>query len=415
MVMTRKLAAVAGLVAGVAVIGAGWAQPSGKPAAVKPAPPPEAMKPPIPKPQGPVDYAAIADKVVGTSANVKEGEIVQILGGPGDLPLLEEIVVAVRKRGAFPLLQINSESIAKKVVATVPEKYDTQAPKLALELSKLVNVRIAIPAVRDPAIFYSISPERQVKIAKAEQPAEELARKRNVRLVELGNGFAPSPARAKDLGISEGELTRMFWDGIGADYATVQGTCEALKTTLARGKELKITHPNGTNLTIKLKGNKVTTNDGVITDAEIKAGGPGVNVWLPAGEAYVVPASADGVVTDDRLVFNGHVLEGVTISLQKGKTTSINAKSGWDGLKARYELAGPGKAELSTVDFGCNPAVKSSGKVESFVAAGTVTLFFGGNLWAGGTNKEPFNLELFLPGTSVTLDGKPLIENGSLQ
>ena len=83
--------------------------------------------------------------------------------------------------------------------------------------------------------------------------------------------------------------------------------------------------------------------------------------------------------------------------------------------KPHYDLAGPGKNELSIVDFGCNPAVKNAGKMESFVAAGTVTLLFGNNTWAGGTNKEPFALSLFLPGTTVTLDGKPLIENGVLK
>jgi hypothetical protein len=44
-----------------------------------------------------------------------------------------------------------------------------------------------------------------------------------------------------------------------------------------------------------------------------------------------------------------------------------------------------------------------------------VTLFFGDNVWAGGTNKEPFDFHLFLPGTTVMLDGKPLIKDGSLQ
>src|SRR5262245_24895367 len=169
MQMKRKLLAVAG----VAVVGGlASAQP-----ATKPAPPPA------------VDYAAIAEKVVSTSANVKEGDVVQISGGPGDLALLEEIVVAVRKRGAYPLLTLNSESLAKKLIAAVPEKYDAQAPKLALELTKLVNVRIGIPAVRDPAIFSTLSPERRAKMAKTEQPVMELARKRNVRSVELGNGF----------------------------------------------------------------------------------------------------------------------------------------------------------------------------------------------------------------------------------
>ena len=95
--------------------------------------------------------------------------------------------------------------------------------------------------------------------------------------------------------------------------------------------------------------------------------------------------------------------------------SSVTAKSGWDAIKARYDLAGPGKTELSVVDFGCNPSFKSSAKLETFIASGTVTLVFGGNVWAGGTNKEPFDLTLHLPGTNVMLDGKPLIKDGALQ
>ena len=37
------------------------------------------------------------------------------------------------------------------------------------------------------------------------------------------------------------------------------------------------------------------------------------------------------------------------------------------------------------------------------------------NKLAGGTNAEPFALMMHLPGTTVMLDGKPLIENGALK
>src|SRR5688572_31681653 len=66
------------------------------------------------RPEAPVDYAALADRLVGTTANVKEGDVVEILGGPGDLPLLEELAVAARKRGAHPILTVESESLARK-------------------------------------------------------------------------------------------------------------------------------------------------------------------------------------------------------------------------------------------------------------------------------------------------------------
>src|ERR1043165_2490399 len=98
------------------------------------------------------DYAALAEKVVGTSANVKEGEIVEITAGPNDLALAEELAVAVRKRGGYAFITYWSETAEKKELAAVPEKYDTQAPKLALGLTKLIDVQIVIPPVRDPSI-----------------------------------------------------------------------------------------------------------------------------------------------------------------------------------------------------------------------------------------------------------------------
>src|SRR5262245_41405080 len=79
-----------------------------------------------------VDLAALADRLVGTTANVKEGEIVEIVGGPTDLALVEELAVAVRKRGAHPIVTYGSESLTKKMIASVPEKYDAQPPKAAL-------------------------------------------------------------------------------------------------------------------------------------------------------------------------------------------------------------------------------------------------------------------------------------------
>ncbi|MBA2538684.1 MAG: aminopeptidase, partial [Deltaproteobacteria bacterium] len=150
---------------------------------------------------GTIDHAALAEKLVGGSANVKEGDIVELRGGAADLPLLEELVIAVRKRGAHPLLSIGSEKVAKAFNTTIADKYDAQAPKLELELAKLINVRITIPAVRDPSIGTLLSADRQAKREKAGQPVRELILKRNVRTVELDNGFAPSPWRAKELGI----------------------------------------------------------------------------------------------------------------------------------------------------------------------------------------------------------------------
>ncbi len=106
-----------------------------------------AAKPKAPEPAPAVDYVALAEKMVGTSANVKAGEVVQILGAPSDLALLEELVLAVRKRGAFAILTLWSEGLEKRVIAEVPAKFDSQPPGDLLGLAGFIHARIIVPPV----------------------------------------------------------------------------------------------------------------------------------------------------------------------------------------------------------------------------------------------------------------------------
>lgn len=361
--------------------------------------------------------ADLAERVVGKTANVKEGEIVQISGGPQDIAFLEDLAVAVRKRGAFPIITFWSESAEKKLIAVLPEKYDGQLQANEMALAKIINVRIVLPAVRDASIFEKMPAARRYKIGAANASIYDTVLKRNVRTVELDNQLAPSPSRAKAAGLTEAEMASTYWAGLGADYGAIETKAAALKELLAKGTEVRITHPNGTDIKFKVKGRKVLTSDGVISDADAKAGGPAATVWLPAGEVFLapVPGSAEGKIVDDRMVFSDKEVTGITAEFKAGKMTNITAKAGWDAVKPLYDAAGPGKNQLGVFDLGLNPAVKATPKFETFVAAGLVSLGTGENRWAGGNVKEPFGMTFQLSGATVTLDGKPLVENGSLK
>lgn len=361
--------------------------------------------------------ADLAERIVSKTAGVKKGDIVQINGGTADMGFMEDLAVAVRKKGAFPLVTVWSESGERKLIDGVPAEFDTQTNAAELALAKTVNVIITIPAVRDASIYEKFPPDRQRKLATAGVVIGETLLKRNVRQVELGNGLAPSPSRAKTLGVSEADLSTLYWAGLSADYAAIEDKAKTLKDALSKGGELQIKLANGTDLKMKIKGRKVLTSDGVLSADDVKAGGAQLQAWLPAGEVFLapVPGSAEGKIVDDRMVFLDKEVLGVTAEVKAGKITNITAKSGWEIVKARYDLAGPGKNDIGLFDIGINPNVKSTGKLENYVSAGTVTIGSGNNLWAGGTNKEPFGLQFQLTGATVLLDGKPIIENGVLK
>jgi hypothetical protein len=90
------------------------------------------------------------------------------------------------------------------------------------------------------------------------------------------------------------------------------------------------------------------------------------------------------------------------------------AREGLAPLRAAYDAAGPGKDVLGAIDIGIDPAVRGSGLV-NFAPAGMVTVFLGDNLWAGGHNSASFSLASLLGGTTVSVDGSVVVEEGALR
>jgi len=129
--------------------------------------------------------------------------------------------------------------------------------------------------------------------------------KRSTRRLVLGNGLYPSADRAKQFGITDEQLRKVFWDGINMDATQLQATDESVRKTLESGKELQISHPNGTDLKMRIAGRKVFASDGVISPEDVKRGGEATIGWLPAGEVYLapVPGTAEGTLIVDRVFF----------------------------------------------------------------------------------------------------------------
>ncbi|HST54207.1 MAG TPA: aminopeptidase [Pyrinomonadaceae bacterium] len=370
--------------------------------------------------KAPTDLEQLAQRLVTQSAGVKEGDVVLVTGGTQDQELLEDIAVNVRKVGAFPLVSIDSDRMDKRMYADVPDKYDTQANQLGMKLADIVNVSITVDSNLTEGLFADTDPKRLAARAKADAPINEEFIKRNVRQVEVGNGFYPTDWRARRFGMSLDDLTKTFWDGVNTDYATVQSRGEQVKGVLSAGNELHITNPNGTDLKMKVQGRPVLVSDGIISPEDAQKGGGAVSVYLPAGEVFCAPVAGtvEGKVVHTLDYYNGKEIDNLTLTVAGGKVTAMTGSGpGFDQLKAAYDVAGDGKDVLSFVDLGINPNVKlpASSKLGAFIPAGTITVGLGNNEWAGGDDKSPYAYTVFLPGSTVTLDDKTIIEGGQLK
>ncbi|UCH09590.1 MAG: aminopeptidase [Fidelibacterota bacterium] len=365
-----------------------------------------------------VDTDALAEKLVAQCANISEGDLVRVSGSVRDAKLLEDIALRVRKLGAFPLVTLASERYAHRYYDEVPEKYDSQPRALGMALADIFTAQIFVDVGVTPGLLADVPPERFAAQGKVDAPVNERLRERNVRFVNLGNDLYPTPALAKQYGLSREKLSSIFWDGVDTDYSELQAAGERVKAVLSAGTELQITAPNGTDLTLTITGRPALVSDGVISDEEMEQGGAACQVWLPAGEVYLVPVpgSAQGTVVVDRHFYQGEEIINMTLTFEAGALISMSAESGLEPLQARYDAAGAGKNLFGVMDIGLNPNVRipTGSSMVAWMPAGMVTIGVGNNTWAGGDNSTDFSVYPHLPGCTVTVDGQTIVEEGKL-
>ncbi len=360
----------------------------------------------------------LAQKIVNQCANIKEGEFVLINGGVRELELLEDIAINVAKKGAHPLLSIGSDRMTRKFYTEVPEIYDSKPPELALKIYGFIDAAIDIAYNEDPDLLADIPAERLAVISQASAPATDLFVSRKIKQVGIGNGLYPTEARAKQFGITLKELSDIFWKGMNVDYKVLETAGNEMKKVFEAGNELHITNPNGTDFKVNISGRKIIVLDGTMSDEDLKEGIAGAQVYLPAGEVAMtpVPGTAEGKIVVPFDFGSGVEAKDITLIFQKGKLVSMSALSGIERLKELYDAFAEGKEDFSSVDIGINPDVKiiPGSKLACWMPAGMITIGIGNNLFAGGDNKSIFGYSFHLPGSTLTVDGKVLVDAGAI-
>lgn len=361
----------------------------------------------------------LAKTLAGTIAGVTEKDVVLISGEARDLDLLESLWVASARTGAEVMVRLNpSPKTSRRLLLDVPEKFDAKPRTAELALADKVTVTFTMESTDYGATKDLPAARVQARNAR-EMAVIDKHTARNVRQVFIGNGLYPTDFRAKELGLSKAELEATFKAGLSADYAALQKTAAGVKATFA-GKQATVTSPHGTKLTVGLDAKSVIVNDGVITPEKAKAGGAAAMVWLPAGEVYArtLPGTATGTVVVPSVVFENEVITNLELTFEKGKLAKMKAPActGYDRLQATFKASADGKELLSVIDVGVNAAVKfpASARDVAYPAGGTVTVYMGGDTWAGGTNKSTFGLPAMLRDATLTVDGKEVVKAGEL-
>lgn len=302
---------------------------------------------------------------IETCMNVKSDETVLIVTDVGKVKIAEAFTYASSAVGAETVISL-MEMLRKR---------GKEPPKPVAEAMKVADV-VLIPTSR----------------SLSHTDARREATKSGVRIASMP-------------GITE---EMMSIGGLTANYHEVAKLTEKVAAVLEKGKNVQVTTPSGTYLTMSIEGRLPLKDTGLYH----KAGDWGN---LPAGEACLAPVegTTQGTLVIDSM---GKIVK---------QPLHITVKNGW-----AQKLKGPDAAKLENIlksadknaynigelGIGTNPKARVTGAVlEDEKVLGTVHIALGDNTsYVGGHTKSKIHADGILLQPTVKVDGHLIMKNGKL-
>ena len=205
----------------------------------------------------------------------------------------------------------------------------------------------------------------------------------------------------------------MVKGGITADYQQVRRNTERLAHLLTEADEVRLTTPEGTDLTMHTRGRKAIAQSGFVTK-------PGELSGLPDGEATLAPLEGvtEGVIVSPYIADQiGQINEPFRMEIVKGRIVGITGGKQAMDLKRILEAGDDaGYNAASQLALGTNPACRIIPNTrEVSKKLGTAHIAIGDNISLGGKSKGTYHIDFVFLNVSVYLDGKCIMKDGEYQ
>jgi leucyl aminopeptidase (aminopeptidase T) len=313
-----------------------------------------------------------AQTLLDNCAVVKSGEKVLIITDNKLLKIGQILAAATYERDAEPILTVIK-----------PREADSQEPpKLVAEAMKHADVILS-------PVSKSITHTRAVKEASA--------------------------TGARILVMTQFTESLMISGGIEADFQAQRPVANKLGEFFEKAKNVHLTTPAGTNLTMSAERRKVNVLTGIVDE-------PGMFSTIPTIETNFSPleGSTEGnIVVDASIPYLGIGLlcEPINITVEEGFITNIQGGFQADILKKDLEAKNdPNVYNIAELGVGLNPMSKMTGiMLDDEGVLGSCHIGIGTNITLGGTVKAACHYDLILWKPTIKLDGKVVMEKGEIR
>ena len=202
-------------------------------------------------------------------------------------------------------------------------------------------------------------------------------------------------------GITEG----VFLMGLDADYEAIEAHCEDVLAQVGDADEIRVTTPQGTDITFTVGGREWYLDTGIVHEA-------GEMSNLPAGEVFIAPETADGTFVVDGTMRPHGKLDGKLLSfeVEDGTVTDISDPDIREQVETAAEEVGQDAYNLAELGIGTNVAVTDlvGSVLLDEKAGGTVHIAVGDDHAIGGDTHAPIHLDGILTEPTVYADGEAI-------
>ncbi len=202
--------------------------------------------------------------------------------------------------------------------------------------------------------------------------------------------------------------------GIEADFRAIEPTVMRMAAIWDEGSSVRVTSEAGTDITMDIRGRFGTPHakTGVVR--------PGTFHPIPDIESPVSPVTGDGVIVCDASIPYlgiGVLKQPVTLTVRDGRVVDISGGWAADRVRGAWEaLDDPNVYHLAEIGIGMNPHCRLTGRMlEDEGVATTCHFGIGTSNTLGGDVKAKCHYDFIVQNPTISVDGRVVMDNGSLQ
>jgi leucyl aminopeptidase (aminopeptidase T) len=365
--------------------------------------------------QSPELATRLAKTVLSKTLRVRKGENVIIEAWSEALPWAKPFVAEARKMGANPMLLYEDEESFWEALRTGNSVHTGRVGSHEWAALAKTSAYVFFFGPSEWPRRFDLPDKKQKGVAAYNPEWYRRAAKAKIRGARMYLGRTSQLAADRwklDLSAWQEELLRSSL----VSPADLHRLGTRVGERIRAGKNVRVTHPNGTDLSFRLGKFPIQLDDAMVDAADLKDGNN--MAVIPGGVvgSAIDHTSASGVLIGNHTTYpDSGPVTGQSWTFVDGHLTEQSYASGGDPILEAYAKAPKnGRDRLSQFTVGLNSEITKLPQMED-QELGALLFGIGGNTFRGGKNASPFGAWMVLKDADVSIDGKPLIEGGRIR